>query len=202
MLISPILTVMSVFRLPGGQLLSRGYVANFSQDISVICNTLPRLTSELPILIVKKTGQNNSSKEFKVCRKRISTLLKYLCSNNPDWIRLNIKYSNENINKLPENGIPNDLNELSDSNVAPVTLDKIINETGPSLLEEEHDIQQFIQTTVDSDIDAPLQVDRINQFIGINWPIIDTIPINEFTYEGLASCAFPSLFPHGYLNFI
>ncbi len=42
MLISPILTVMSVFRLPGGQLLSRGYVANFSQDISQLCKLLPR----------------------------------------------------------------------------------------------------------------------------------------------------------------
>ena len=29
MLISPILTVMSVYRLKGGQLLSRGYVAKF-----------------------------------------------------------------------------------------------------------------------------------------------------------------------------
>ena len=59
MLISAILTVMSVFRLPGGQLLSRGYVANFSRDISKLCSTLPRLTSDIPILIVKKIDQNN-----------------------------------------------------------------------------------------------------------------------------------------------
>ena len=34
MLISPILTIMSIFRLPGGQLVSRCYVSNFSQDIA------------------------------------------------------------------------------------------------------------------------------------------------------------------------
>ena len=44
MLISPVLTVMSVYRLKGGQLLSRGYVANFTQDIIQTCYDLPRLT--------------------------------------------------------------------------------------------------------------------------------------------------------------
>ena len=74
MLISSILTVMSVFRLPGGQLISREYVANFTHDINELCATLSRLTSEIPILIVKKVDQNNQCKELKVCRKRIKTL--------------------------------------------------------------------------------------------------------------------------------
>ena len=93
---------MSVFRLPGGQLISRGYVANFTQDINELCATLPRLTSEIPVPIVKKIDQNNQSKEFKVCRKRVETLHKYLCEYNPDWIRLIIKYSQENVNKILE----------------------------------------------------------------------------------------------------
>ena len=74
MLISSILTVMSVFRLPGGQLISREYVANFAQDINELCAFHSRLTSEIPILIVKKVDQNNQCKELKVCRKRIKTL--------------------------------------------------------------------------------------------------------------------------------
>ncbi len=59
MLISPILAVMSIFRLPGGALISKGYVANFSQDISSLCTQLPRKTKDLPLLIIKKTGQNS-----------------------------------------------------------------------------------------------------------------------------------------------
>ena len=135
MLISPILTVMSVFRLPGGHLLSRGHVANFSQDVSKVCSILPRLTSDIPILIVKKIDQNNVSKEFKVNRNRVSTLLKYLCANNPDWKRLNIKYNQENIDKLPENSIPINLNEIDDIH-APNNMDKKIVQTGPSMLIE------------------------------------------------------------------
>ena len=41
MLISLILTVMSVFRLPCVKLLSKGYVANFSMEIIPMINSLP-----------------------------------------------------------------------------------------------------------------------------------------------------------------
>ena len=75
MLISPIASVMSIFRLPGGQLLSRGYIANFSQDITQLCSELPRKTKDIPILIVKRIDQNKNSKEFKVNRLRVQTLL-------------------------------------------------------------------------------------------------------------------------------
>ena len=137
MLISPILTVMSVYSLPGGQLLSRGYVANFSQDITQLCKTLPRLTSEIPLLIVKKIDQNNNSKDFKVCRHRVETLLKYLCENNPDWKKNNIKYNSENIYKLPVDGIPIDLNEIV-NNTSADTFDQVIIETGRKMMRQQN----------------------------------------------------------------
>jgi len=46
MLLTPILTVMSICRLKSGQLLSRGYVANFSQDLTQLCKILPRKTKD------------------------------------------------------------------------------------------------------------------------------------------------------------
>ena len=54
MLIFPILAIMSIFRLPGGSLINRGFVANFSQDLQPLCNIKPRLPKDLPILILKK----------------------------------------------------------------------------------------------------------------------------------------------------
>jgi hypothetical protein len=199
MLISPILTVMSVFRLPGGQLLSRGYVANFSQDISEMCKTLPRKTKEIPILIVKKTDQNNNSKEFKVNRLRVEKCLKFLCENNPDWIKKGNKFDQTNCDCLPEDSIPTDLNEIINGDLAPETLDDIIIQTGPTLVEEpiEEQQQDFIQTVVECDIEEPFQIDRIEKFISCNWPQADSTPINEFTFEGIPSLSFPSLFPLG-----
>ena len=85
MLISPILAVMTICRLPGGQLISKGYVANFAQDIMPLCKTLPRLTKSIPMLIVRKSDQSNNLKDFKVNRERVTDLLKFFCANNPDW---------------------------------------------------------------------------------------------------------------------
>ena len=51
MLIAPLLAIMSIFRLPGGQLVNRGFVANFSQDIQPVIDLLPRLPKDLPLLI-------------------------------------------------------------------------------------------------------------------------------------------------------
>ena len=202
MLISPILTVMSVYRLKGGQLLSRGYVANFSQDIIQTCYELPRLTSEIPLLIVKKVGQDNNVKELIVNKERVTTLVKFLCDNNNDWKALGISYKEINANKLPENGVPTDLNQIENSDLAPETLDSVIIETGPTIKEtdketEEETNDEIIQTIVESDLETPFQVDRIGEFIQMNWPTVDPTPINEFKTDGLASLAFPSLFPLG-----
>ncbi len=101
MLISPILTVMSVYRLKGGQLVSRGYVANFTQDIIQTCYDLPRLTSQIPLLIVKKVGQDNNVKELIVNKQRVTTLVKFLCDNNSDWIAIG-KHLELNTKKLME----------------------------------------------------------------------------------------------------
>ena len=78
MLISPLLAIMSVFRLPGGQLVSRGFVANFSQEIQPIVNVLPRVPKDLPLLILKKKNQLNEEKQFVVCKARIELCLDYL----------------------------------------------------------------------------------------------------------------------------
>ncbi|RNA07296.1 ATP-dependent DNA helicase PIF1 [Brachionus plicatilis] len=59
MLISPILPVMSVYRLTGGQLVTKGYVINFKQYISKVVTALPRLINELPILVIKKQEKLN-----------------------------------------------------------------------------------------------------------------------------------------------
>ena len=42
MLISPILAVMSVYRLPNGTLKHRGFVANFTQNVNEITQVIPK----------------------------------------------------------------------------------------------------------------------------------------------------------------
>jgi hypothetical protein len=83
MLISPIQAIMFVFRLPCSQLFSRGYVANFSQNVNEVCHILPSLSKYLPIFTnCKKKGQENNVKECKVKKNRVFRVLDFLCKNN------------------------------------------------------------------------------------------------------------------------
>jgi hypothetical protein len=85
MLISPILSMMSIWRLKNGARMSRGFVANFQQDISPVLNMLPRLPKDIPILILKKPNQTNETKAFEVNKNRVEVCLKYLIENNSTW---------------------------------------------------------------------------------------------------------------------
>ncbi|RNA24395.1 ATP-dependent DNA helicase PIF1 [Brachionus plicatilis] len=118
MLISPILPVMSVYRLAGGQYVSRGYVVNFNQDISGILFSLHRLVTELPLLIVKKTGTNNTSKDFKINKIRVQTALNFLIENNPIWKQYKISINHLNLDSLPDDNAPENLNEIIDDNLS------------------------------------------------------------------------------------
>lgn len=140
MLISPILAVMSVYRLPGGALINRGFVANFSQDVNEIIKELPRLPKDLPILVLKKKDQQNNVKRFMVNRKRVELLLTYLCENNPQYIAHGVKMNQSLLNSLPENGIPTELNEIDDVNMPDA--DNIISgiDNGPHIEEKDNEI--------------------------------------------------------------
>ena len=54
MLISPLFAIQSIYRLPGGAIATRGFVANFHQDLKEFAQKLPRLTKDIPVLLLKK----------------------------------------------------------------------------------------------------------------------------------------------------
>uniref|UniRef100_M4B240 Uncharacterized protein n=1 Tax=Hyaloperonospora arabidopsidis (strain Emoy2) TaxID=559515 RepID=M4B240_HYAAE len=60
MLLSSILPVVSVFKLKTDQNIHRGYVANFRQEPAAFINEVPRLADKIPVIIVKRNGQDNT----------------------------------------------------------------------------------------------------------------------------------------------
>ncbi|RNA16632.1 ATP-dependent DNA helicase PIF1 [Brachionus plicatilis] len=192
MLISPILVLMSVFRLPGGELTSRGFCANFSQNIQLLITKLPRLPKDLPILILRKKDQLNRSRHFTVNRNRVTICLNYLCQNNPQYIAYGITIDDSAINSLPENAIPIDLNELE-------TIEEdIISDKGPELYNEEefeNEDDDLTQTYVENDENEPLLDEKIKN--AINFPQASPISLNGYETDSICSLAFPKLFPNG-----
>ena len=82
MLISAVMPMMCLYRLPLGQYGYNGHVVNLPQDISTFVTSLPRLPSDIDVILVRKEGASGSHKDFRVRRSRILGALQWLKQNN------------------------------------------------------------------------------------------------------------------------
>jgi len=73
MLISPVMPIMSVYRLPLGQYGYSGHVVNLPQDVASFVHSLPRTPSQLDVVVVRREGAAGSHKDFRV-RRSVSSL--------------------------------------------------------------------------------------------------------------------------------
>ena len=102
MLISGVLPIMSLYRLPHGQYAYSGQVINLPQDVASFANTLPRLPSELDVIVVRKGGAAESHHEFRVKRSVVLCALQWLLDNNIYYH--NVRIDPNAIALLPEDG--------------------------------------------------------------------------------------------------
>lgn len=202
LLISPVKSVFSVFRLTkGGQFGFRGNVINFRQDISTFVNQMPRtLKSVSDTLIVRKEASQtdpNVFNEFRVRKTVIYNAIKCL-------LRINSLYrSSVNLNKMNLDLLPDDANVLELLSFLEVTSEEDASESEES---EEQDQNQFEHTGVINIMQPNVrdQVDRVlngpddEQSI-LPFPTLQPGPISETT-PGYIPLAFPCLFPTG--NFL
>jgi hypothetical protein len=196
MLISPILAIMSVYRLPSGALTSRGFCANFTQNIQPFVKLLPRLPQDLPILVLKKKDQQNNFKYFKVKRQRVQRCLQYLCENNPQFIEYGIQLSYENLIILPVDStvslnekVVNNIDENHEYDIGPEIRETVDEETSFEI--ESSDCHVYVE----SDFIEPLQDDMIKN--AINFPDANANSLNEYETHAICSLLFPKLFPNG-----
>ena len=82
MLISGVLPIISLYRLPHGQYAYSGHIINLSQDVASFVNSLPRLPTELDIIDVRKQGAADSHHDFRVKRSAMLAALQWLLVNN------------------------------------------------------------------------------------------------------------------------
>ena len=109
MLIARALPIMRVFIKPGGQRGYSGHCINLPQDVKELAESLPRYSKDIPFILVKMAGKDNSCKEVTVRRRNIQEALHWLTQHNPHYS--DVKIDNHALNCLPENGIhvPSDL---------------------------------------------------------------------------------------------
>ena len=102
MLISPVMPIMSVYRLPLGQYGYSGHVVNLPQDVASFVHSLPRTPSQLDVVVVCREGAAGSHKDFRVRRSRVLQALQWLMENNPYFREISLDHAA--VAQLPENG--------------------------------------------------------------------------------------------------
>ena len=80
-LISAVVPMMSVYKLPLGQYEYSGHVLNLPQNVSSFAKQLPRLQSELDVVLVRKVYESGSHKDFRVRRSNVLHALQRLKAN-------------------------------------------------------------------------------------------------------------------------
>ena len=188
MLISLVMPIMSVYQLPLGQYGYSGHVINLPQDVASFVCSLPRVPSQLDLVVVCREGAVGSHKDFKVKRSRVLQALQWLMENNRYFCEISLDHAA--LAQLPENG------ELP--GLSAVTLPNDESGTEPDFEQsEEHDSEQLSSSFVPVAPRQATEREAVEQVVSGEQPVAwlprgDT-PLNEFHSEGYITLAFPTL---------
>ena len=207
MLISAIMPIMSLYRLPLGQYGYSGHVINLPQDVLSFAHTLPRLPAELDVIIVRKEGAAESHRDFRVRRSVVLAALQWLKTNNKYYHSITIDH--QAVAQLPEDGDVTSLHAVTVDTADEAEEDQPTQDGGdPYDSHLDRSVVPIVATrrTEEENIRQSLQ-ERQSQGPSttppvVQWPPVGGTPINEFNTEGYMSCAFPSLFPTGAADFV
>jgi len=103
MLISAMMPIMSIYRLPLGQYGYSGHVVNLPQDVLSFATSLPRLPSEIDVLVVRKE-KDQAHQDFRVRRRVVQQALSWLLENNRYYRANQVCMNAEALEQLPEDG--------------------------------------------------------------------------------------------------
>lgn len=206
MLIARCCPIMRVLHLKGGQVGYGGHVVNVPQDITTIADALPRLAADVPIIVIRREGQEpGQHKDLHVRRARMQRALLWLVENNPYY--RDIVLDSTALNQLPVDGqlrgllatvgggdSERDLGPRGEGDGeegdAPEDTKSFMAPAGNSMLEDraiEAALRRRARESRGSGADVPVNA----------WPGMEETALNEFKTTCLASMAFPALFPTG-----
>ena len=186
MLIARACPIMSVYRKHGGQRGYKGHVLNLPQDIQGFLDRLPCNVQEIPILLLRRNGQDNTHTDLRVRRNRVLSALEWLQSNNPFYSNITIDHMA--LQRLPHDGVPTELLSADDIDEPDAPTDDTV---------QDRSSHSFLPLPNRTATEEEAIRSVISESDPLDWPNIAGQPINEFRTPGLASQAFPTLFPYG-----
>ena len=123
MLISAVLPIMSLYKLPHGQYAHSGHVINLPHDVATFANYLPQLLSELDVIVIRRKGAANSHRDFRFRRAAVLHALQWLVANK---YYHNVCINSDTLAMLPEDGNLSGLHSVTFNSItgSPCTVDE------------------------------------------------------------------------------
>ena len=185
---------MSIYHLPHGQYSYSGHVINLPQDVASFATSLPRLPSELDVVVMRKEGGVQSHRDFCVRRSVVHLALQWLVANNIYYRNVHIDPSalallpqDDDLSGLHSMTVdsPSDDSEVSSTqDVDPydANLSRTFVPLTPPRMTEQEAIRQSVQER------------QPNLPSTVAWPPAGETPIIEFRTEGIFPVPSPLCF--------
>ena len=229
LLLQQVSPYVPLIHLKDGQIGSRGHVCSFVQNVTEVCDVLPRLPNDVQFVkVVKKyykDGGEIASKSFTIRKKVVLDALKWLKEYNLEYKDIEIKESNLDwIEDNDSQELPPSLFQIIDDHAARNLPESV--DLGPSEMQtlsglqcdspEACEFESVLGILPSKDEDLPKEKDvpmiqKINKKLDqhnkknhttINFPYVAPKPLNEYGVgNSLFTRAFPWLFPGGYGDF-
>ena len=200
MLIFAVMPFMSIYWLPLGQYDYSGHVVNFPQDVRSFARSLPRLPSEIDVLVIRRDYEH-THKDFRVRRAVVGDALMYLLENNKYYQGNTIQLNQEALQQLPVDGNVMDVRSLHvpDAEDQPMAPEEDHYDAHLSTLFVPNAAQR---STEQEAVQHTVRNLQTGSYHTLMWPTIGGAAINEYTTEGYMTMAFPTLFPTGAADFL
>ena len=197
-LLSPVISMVSVYKLKGGQRGFKNHVISFDHDLKSFARSLPRKVKDLQVVVFRKEEYKGSHRNFYIKREEVLLLARFLQAHNSHWKRLGINIDEDNIAALPEDGtILPDLPIYSAQE-----LEETTDDLGPSGdVNEDHEAVEY-NSAVFFTRDEDLEQCKIKKLLKIPvepipFPALSPVPLNDLAVDGILSMCFVGLFPFG-----
>ena len=182
-------------------------MVNLPQDVASFAQCLPRLPSNLDVIVVRREGANQTHTDFRVRREVVQRALQWLITNHKYYQSLGITINTTALAQLPEDGAVSTLVSVTEDCSTPDTVSSASNTPATSEVQDDHLSHSFVPIAVPSMTEQEAVQQAVAQHQSTShtplmWPSIGGMPLNEFTTEGYFSCAFPTLFPTGAADFL
>ena len=92
MLISAVLPIMTLYRLPHGQYGYSGHIINVPQDVASLADKLPRTPADLDVVVIRKEDAVGHHRDFRVRRSVVLHALEWLTINNTYYRNVTIDH--------------------------------------------------------------------------------------------------------------